>query len=156
MPAATKRRDDSFSRTGRPFAGLCTLARARFTERFWAISEAAPLWPVGCGIAAIASYGLRSSSAPGASSNCDPCGVRRSVCSCARGVMAGLNRRTDAVLLLARAEEILREQQLLMLAAAVSRRRGELEGEKGSGRIQAADAFMKSENILRPDRMTAM
>jgi hypothetical protein len=72
------------------------------------------------------------------------------------GIMAGLNRRTDALTLLARAEEILRDQELLMLAAAVSRRRGELEGEKGSGRIQAADAFMKSENILRPDRMTAM
>jgi hypothetical protein len=72
------------------------------------------------------------------------------------GVMAGLKRPADAVRLLARAEEILREQDLRLLAAAALRRRGELEGAAGTQLIEAADAFMRSENILRPDRMTAM
>jgi hypothetical protein len=40
--------------------------------------------------------------------------------------------------------------------AANLRRRGELEGPAGIHRIEAADAFMRSENIFRPDRMTAM
>ena len=72
------------------------------------------------------------------------------------GVMAGFGRRPDALLLLQRAEEFLRKQDLRLLAAAVLRRRGELEGETGADRVAAADAFMRSENILRPDRMTAM
>ncbi len=72
------------------------------------------------------------------------------------GVVAGLGRRTDALVLLQGAEEILRKQDLRLLAAAASRRRGELEGKAGAGRVEAADAFMKSENILRPDRLTAM
>jgi hypothetical protein len=72
------------------------------------------------------------------------------------GIMAGLKRPADALLLLARAEEILREQDLQMLAAAVSRRRGELEGGAGEVRIATADAFMKSENIRCPEHMTAM
>ena len=54
------------------------------------------------------------------------------------------------------AEVTLHQQDFRLLAAAVSRRRGELEGEAGSARVQAADAFMRSENILRPDRMTSM
>jgi hypothetical protein len=72
------------------------------------------------------------------------------------GVMAGSSRRADALMLLERGEEILRQQDLRLLAAAVLRRRGELEGDAGIPRIEAADAFMRSEKILRPDRMTAM
>jgi len=70
--------------------------------------------------------------------------------------MAGLKRPADAVLLLEQAEEILRHQDLRLLAAATLRRRGELEGAAGIHRVEAADTFMRSENILRPDRMTAM
>ncbi len=72
------------------------------------------------------------------------------------GIMAGLERPEDAIVPLVQAEVILREQDLQLMSAAVSRRRGELEGAAGAGRIAAADAFMRSENILRPDRMTAM
>jgi hypothetical protein len=72
------------------------------------------------------------------------------------GVMAGLGRSSGALLLLESAEEILRQQELCLLAAAVSRRRGELEGDAGLDRVASADAFMRAENILRPDRMTAM
>jgi hypothetical protein len=72
------------------------------------------------------------------------------------GILVGLKRKAGALALLEEAEEILRKQDLRLLAAAVARRRGELEGDAGTGRIEAADAFMKSENILRPDRMTAL
>jgi eukaryotic-like serine/threonine-protein kinase len=72
------------------------------------------------------------------------------------GLMVGLDRRNDALLLLASSEKILREQDLRLLAAAVLRRRGELEGHAGVERVKTADAFMSSENILRPDRITAM
>lgn len=71
------------------------------------------------------------------------------------GLLAGQSRVGEALLLLEHAECILREQDLRLLAAAVSRRRGELE-KSGSARIAAADEFMRSENIVRPDRMTAM
>jgi hypothetical protein len=67
-----------------------------------------------------------------------------------------VKRRNDAIRLLARAEDILRKQDLRLLAAAVLRRLGELEGGEGVGRIEIADAFMQSETIVRPDRMTAM
>jgi hypothetical protein len=72
------------------------------------------------------------------------------------GVTAARGLREEAVTLLHTAEEILRDQDLRLLAAAASRRRGELEGEAGAHRVDAADAFMRSEGILRPDRMTAM
>jgi serine/threonine protein kinase len=72
------------------------------------------------------------------------------------GIMAGMKRRNDALRLLEKAEEILRQQDLRLFAAAVSRRRGELEGQAGTAKIDAADAFMRSENILRPDKMTSM
>jgi hypothetical protein len=62
----------------------------------------------------------------------------------------------QAILLLDRAEATLRQQDFRLLAAAVSRRRGELEGEAGFARVQAAEAFMRSESIVRPDRMTFM
>jgi hypothetical protein len=71
-------------------------------------------------------------------------------------VEAGRGQVREAILLLDRAEATLRQQDLRLLAAAVSRRRGELEGEAGFARVKAADAFMRSENILRPDRMTFM
>lgn len=72
------------------------------------------------------------------------------------GTMAGLHRRSDAIGQLESAEAILREQHLQLVAAAALRRRGELLGDAGSEFIEAADAFMTSEGILRPDRMTAM
>jgi hypothetical protein len=72
------------------------------------------------------------------------------------GILSGNERRDEAALLLTRAEEILRQQDLRLLTAAVLRRRGELEGKAGADRIEAADMFMRSEGILRPDRMTAM
>jgi hypothetical protein len=72
------------------------------------------------------------------------------------GALAGRERRADAVTLLAEAEQILREQNLKLLAATVARRRGELEGAGGAARIETADAFMRSEGVVRPDRMTAM
>jgi serine/threonine protein kinase len=72
------------------------------------------------------------------------------------GIMAGQRRRGDALRLLESAEKILREQDLRLIAAAVLRRRGELLGDSGVPLVKAADDFMKSENILRPDRMTAM
>jgi hypothetical protein len=68
----------------------------------------------------------------------------------------GRGRLHEAIFLLDRAEAMLRKQDFRLLAAAVSRRRGELEGQSGSARIEAADAFMRSENILRPDRMKSM
>jgi len=71
-------------------------------------------------------------------------------------VEAGRGHLREAILLLDRAEAILRQQDFRVLAAALLRRRGELEGQTGSARVQAADAFMKSENIVRPDRMTYM
>jgi hypothetical protein len=61
-----------------------------------------------------------------------------------------------AIRLLDLAETILRQQNFFLTAAAVSRRRGELEGVAGSARVQVANEFMKSENIVRPDRMTFM
>jgi hypothetical protein len=63
---------------------------------------------------------------------------------------------SKAIALLTKADEVLRQHEFRLLAAAVSRRHGELEGEGGSPRIKAADAFMRSENIMRPDRMTFM
>jgi hypothetical protein len=72
------------------------------------------------------------------------------------GIFAGLQQRAKALLQLDQAEEILRKQDLRLLAAAVARRRGELEGSAGTARIAGADSFMRSENIVRPDRMTAM
>ena len=73
------------------------------------------------------------------------------------GRLAGLRRREECLLLMSEAEEILKKQDLRLLAAAVARRRGELEGGAiGATRIQAADTFMRSENIVRPDKMTAM
>jgi hypothetical protein len=67
---------------------------------------------------------------------------------------AGRGHISKAILLLDSAETILNQQDFRLLAAAISRRRGELEGEDGRFRVQAADAFMRSENILRPDRVT--
>ena len=72
------------------------------------------------------------------------------------GIVAGLQKRADSTRLLGEAEEILRDQSLRVLASAVARRRGELEGEAGIGRVEAADEFMRSEGIVRPDRMTGM
>jgi tetratricopeptide (TPR) repeat protein len=72
------------------------------------------------------------------------------------GIKAGGDQVSEAILLLERAEEILRQQDLWLLAAAALRRRGELLGPAGKERIDAADAFMRSESILRPDLMTAM
>ncbi|MGA8026231.1 MAG: protein kinase [Bryobacteraceae bacterium] len=72
------------------------------------------------------------------------------------GLLVGRSRVAEALLLLEQAEDSLREQDLQLLAAAVSRRRGELEKNAGSAKITADDEFMRSENILRPDRMTAM
>jgi hypothetical protein len=72
------------------------------------------------------------------------------------GVMTALGLRREAVSLLRTAEEILREQDLRLLAAAALRRAGELEGEAGEHHVEAAEEFMRSEGILRPDRMTAM
>jgi serine/threonine protein kinase len=72
------------------------------------------------------------------------------------GVAVGLNRRGEAIVCLENAERLLREQDLRLIAAAALRRRGELRGDDGSGLVETADAFMRSENILRPDRMTAM
>jgi hypothetical protein len=72
------------------------------------------------------------------------------------GLIAGLKRPGHSALLLERAELILREHGFRLFAAAALRRRGELEGPAGIHRIEAADAFMRSENIVRPDRMTAM
>jgi len=69
---------------------------------------------------------------------------------------AGRGHLREAILLLDSAEAKFRQVDLGLLATAVSRRRGELEGEAGVGRVQAADAFMRSENIARPDRMTFM
>jgi tetratricopeptide (TPR) repeat protein len=71
-------------------------------------------------------------------------------------VESGMGHHVEAIILLDNAETILRQQGSLLLAAAISRRRGELEGENGSNTIQAADAFMKMENIIRPDRMIFM
>ena len=72
------------------------------------------------------------------------------------GVAAGLERPADALDLLSQAEDILREQDLRLFAAAVSRRRGQLEGDKGLRRIEDAESFMAAENIKRPDRMAFM
>ncbi len=69
-------------------------------------------------------------------------------------VEAARGHVSKAILLLDSAEAILNQQDFRLLAAAISRRRGELEGEDGRVRVQAADAFMRSENILRPDRVT--
>jgi hypothetical protein len=72
------------------------------------------------------------------------------------GVLAGLQHQTDSRLLLKRAEDVLRAQELRLVAAAVQRRRGELEGDGGEDQIRAGDAFMRSENVHRPERITAV
>ncbi len=72
------------------------------------------------------------------------------------GVEAGRGHVRDAIVLLEHAEATFRQQGFRLLAEAVSRRRGELDGEAGSARVKAADAFMRSENIVRPHRMTSM
>jgi hypothetical protein len=58
--------------------------------------------------------------------------------------------------MLGKAEQDFRPQGLRLLAAAVLRRRGELQGAAGVDLVESADGFMKSERIKRPDRMTAM
>jgi serine/threonine protein kinase len=74
-----------------------------------------------------------------------------------RGAVAAANGGKErAILLLGQAEDTLRRHDLLLLAAGVSRRRGDLEGESGRARMLAAEAFMRSENVLRPDRMAYM
>jgi hypothetical protein len=72
------------------------------------------------------------------------------------GVSVVLDRPADALDLLSQAEGILRGQDLRLFAAAVLRRRGQLEGHEGLERIEAAESFMTSENIRRPDRMAFM
>jgi serine/threonine protein kinase len=72
------------------------------------------------------------------------------------GIMAGLDRSFEAVALLQQAEAIFREQDLDLLAAAALRRSGELQGKAGIDRVNAADSFMSSEKVLRPDRMASM
>jgi hypothetical protein len=71
-------------------------------------------------------------------------------------IAATEGRVPQAMDLLAGAEAMLSENGYRLLAIAASRRRGELEGKAGISRIEAADKFMRSESILRPDRMTAM
>ncbi len=72
------------------------------------------------------------------------------------GALAGLQRRAESLKLLGEAEVILEEQNLRLLAASVARRRGELEGEAGAARVEAADEFMRSEGVMRPDRIASM
>jgi hypothetical protein len=72
------------------------------------------------------------------------------------GILTGFGRRAAAVRQLQTAETALRSQGLNLLAAAVLRRQGELLNDTGTEQIEAADAFMRSENIVRPDRITAM
>ena len=72
------------------------------------------------------------------------------------GLCAGRRQTADAIVLLEGAEAALRQQDLRLLAAAVRRRRGELEGDKGYALIATADAFMRAEGIIRPDRMSGM
>jgi hypothetical protein len=71
-------------------------------------------------------------------------------------IAAAEGQVAQALDLLAGAEAILSENGYRLLAIAASRRRGELEGKVGIGRIEAADKLMRSESILRPDRMTTM
>jgi hypothetical protein len=73
------------------------------------------------------------------------------------GLHAGRQQRAECLTLLAEAEETLKKLDLRLLCASVARRRGELEGGvAGTQRMEAADAFIRSENIVRPDRITAM
>jgi eukaryotic-like serine/threonine-protein kinase len=72
------------------------------------------------------------------------------------GVYAKTGRLAEAIRLLEEAESNLRHYDLRLLAAAVRRRRGELEGDKGETLIHAADQFMSSEGVVRPDRMAAV
>lgn len=72
------------------------------------------------------------------------------------GVLAKVHRQSEAMRLLGEAEETLREQNFRLMAACVLRRRGELEGVAGMNRVETADAFMRLEGVMRPDRMTAM
>jgi hypothetical protein len=72
------------------------------------------------------------------------------------GLCAGSQQLPQALSLLEQSEDILRKQDLRLLAACVARRRGELSGPNGTAQIERADAFMHSEGIVRPDRMTAM
>lgn len=71
------------------------------------------------------------------------------------GICSGRGQIPQAIILLEQAETILRQQELRLFAAAMQRRRGELE-ENGAEIVQAADNFMRSEMIIRPDRMTEM
>ena len=68
----------------------------------------------------------------------------------------GTGHVDEAIRLLGVAETKLRQQSFFLMAAAVSRRRGDLEGEAGYARVLAADRFMASEGIIRPDRMAFM
>jgi hypothetical protein len=71
-------------------------------------------------------------------------------------IAATEGRVAQAIDVLDGAEAMLGESGYRLLAIAASRRRGELEGKAGTGRIEAADKLMRSESILRPDRMAAM
>ncbi len=58
--------------------------------------------------------------------------------------------------MLAEAEEILGEQNLRLLAACVATAAWGIRGHDWGGEVEAADGFMKSEGVARPDRMTGM
>jgi eukaryotic-like serine/threonine-protein kinase len=72
------------------------------------------------------------------------------------GIAAGTGHDSAAVRELESAEAMLRQQRLYLLAAAALRRQGELMDVAGVDRIAAADKFMRSEGIVRPERITAM
>ena len=73
------------------------------------------------------------------------------------GILAGQRKKAESARLLEQAEEILRQQSLRLMAATVAKRRGELEGgSAGTARIDAANQFMQSEGIAKPERMVAL
>jgi hypothetical protein len=64
--------------------------------------------------------------------------------------------RTRALALLAEAEKHALAADMHLHVAAIRRRRGQLlGGEEGRGLLAASDAWMASQNVKRPDRMTA-
>jgi hypothetical protein len=66
-------------------------------------------------------------------------------------------RRERALLELTTAEAGLRKADMLLVAAAARRRRGEwIGGDEGAMFIAEADAQMKTQEIMNPEKMTEM
>jgi hypothetical protein len=73
------------------------------------------------------------------------------------GIAALRGSQTDALALLADAEEGFTRAEMNLYAAAARRRRGQLlGGQDGQARLVEADAWMTGQDIRNPARLAAM